>query len=151
MSSSSPKTVFSFGGFSCGNATEGTFLVFSASWPHYIRGKIFLRLLTCLQDFCSLCSVSLGLHTMLRNLEFPEPHRPELIAASPAAGQADCRPPPDPVTEGSSSRMPGFHGSLRSGSQRQGREGVSIPEGTRTPPCSSEAHLCANVDESTTH
>ena len=71
---------------------------------------------------------------MLRNLEFPEPHRPELIAASPAAGQADCRPPPDPVTEGSSSRIPGFHGSLKSGSQRQGRKGQSPFQREHGPP-----------------
>ena len=136
MSSSSPRTVFSLGGFSCGNATESTFLVFSTSWPHYIRGKIFLRLLICLQDFCSLCSVSLGPHTMLRSLQFPEPHRPELIVASPAAGQADCRPLPNPVMEGSSSTIPGFHGSLRSGSQRQGRKGQSpFQRDHGCPPC----------------
>lgn len=133
MSSSSPRTVFFFGEFSCGNATESNFLVFPASWPHDIHGKIFLRLLTCPQDFCNLCSVSLGPHTVVRSLGFPEPRRPELIAASPAAGQADCRPPP-PCYGGWFFQDPGLSLNSDVWLPEAGVQGpVSIPEGAQIP------------------
>ena len=65
------------------------------------------------------------------------------------AGQAECRPPPNPVMEGSSSKIPGFHRSLTSGSQRQGHKGQSPfqREHGPLPPASSEAYLSANIDD----
>ena len=81
---------------------------------------------------------------MVRSLGFPEPGRPELIAASPAAGQADCRPPPTLLWK---VVLPEPRASPNSDAWLPEAASLHSRVSTGPVPASSEVYLSGNIDD----